>query len=203
MRNIMKTHHLALAVLALGAVIVATNRGDAQGRPVKAKIKVGLVDLGVVFNEYYRKVELEQQINKVKQQFEKEYKDQRKKIKALNEDAEEATGDDLWKLQDRIQLELQKSRIMRKRADEQLRGELVKMTLTLLDEINTAIKSYGGEQGYTMIFKVDNKGAAAEGREEFREKIFRAQVQSVLFYDKAIDLTSTISELLNAKSPKK
>lgn len=203
MKRVLKAHHLSLAVLALAGVIVAANRGDAQGRPTsRTAIKVGLVDLGVVFNDYYRKADLEQEINKVKKKFEDDYKKQRNRIKSLNKDAEEATGDNLWRLQDQIQLEIQKSRIMRKRSDEQLRGELVKMTLTLLDEINASISTYGKEQGYTMIFKVDNKGAAAEGREEFREKIFRAQVQSVLFYDKAIDLTDTISKLLNSKKKK-
>ena len=45
-----------------------------------------------------------------------------------------------------------------------------------------------------MIIKVDSKGW---GDERFQERIFRAQVSSVLWYDPRLDVTNTILAALN------
>ncbi|MDF1667441.1 MAG: hypothetical protein P1V97_37195, partial [Planctomycetota bacterium] len=111
-------------------------------------------------------------------------------------DAEELEGKKLQELEDRIKLEIERRRIMKTRYEQILRKKLVDMALTLLDEINIEIAKYGKAQGYTVILKVDNQGI---GPEQYREKIFRAQVQSILYYNNTIDITQPILKTLNGK----
>jgi len=182
---------LVLAVLLIGSP------GSAQSpKPASSTIKVGLVDLGVVFNQYYKKVTLEKEVNVLKKKWEDKIKKQRRLILDFNKEAEDLEGDKLEELLDRMDLERAKERIMQQRMKQQLRREIVKMTLTLLKDINDQIVTYGKTHSYTFILKLDNQGF---GRDEFREKIFRAQVQSVLFHSSGIEITKPILAVINAK----
>ena len=176
-------------------VLVYSPPGIAQSRP-PATMKVGLVDLGVIFNKFKKKEELEKGVRTLKKSFDTEMKKQNKLIRQLDKDAEELEGKKLQELEDRIKLEIERRRIMKTRFEQILRKKLVDMALTLLDEINVEVSKYGKAQGYTVILKVDNQGI---GPGQYREKIFRAQVQSILYHDGGIDITQPILKLLNGK----
>lgn len=185
---------LGLLAASLLTLVATSNSLQAQGKDKRPALKVGLVDLGVVFNKYKKKIALENAINNLKDQYNKKIKAQNKLLRQLDRELEDLKGSKASALEDRIKLEMERRRIMKGRMERDLRKKLVEMTLKLLDDINKEIKAYGKRYGYTFILKVDNQGF---GREEFREKIFRAQVQSVLYYDAAIDITQPILKVLN------
>jgi Skp family chaperone for outer membrane proteins len=187
-------HWFVLGIL-LAAFSIYASPGNAQG-PAGSRMKVGLVDLGVVFNKFKKKAILEKDVRVQKKKFDTEMKKQNKFIRQLDKDAEELEGEKLQELEDRIKLEVERRRIMKTRFEAVLRKKLVDMALTLLDEINIDIAKYGKKHGYTVILKVDNQGI---GPNQYREKIFRAQVQSILYYDGGIDITRPILKILNDK----
>jgi Skp family chaperone for outer membrane proteins len=186
-------HWFVLGMLL--TALIYSPPGIAQSPP-PARMKVGLVDLGVVFNKFKKKLVLEQNVRLLKKKYDLELKKQNKLVRQLDKDGDELEGLKLQELEDRIKLERERRRIMKERFERTLQKKLVDMALTLLDEINKDIEKYGKKYGYTVILKVDNQGI---GPGQYREKIFRAQVQSILYYDGAIDITQPILKLLNAK----
>ena len=186
----------SILVLTLLTSLFVVLSSPAQSAPPRGTMKVGLVDLGVIFNKFKKKEILEKGVRTLKKSFDVEMKKQNKMIRQLDKEAEELEGKKLQELEDRIKLEIERRRIMKTRFEQILRKKLVDMALTLLDEINVEITKYGKAQGYTVILKVDNQGI---GPEQYREKIFRAQVQSILYHDGGIDITQPILKVLNGK----
>jgi Skp family chaperone for outer membrane proteins len=186
-----------LVTTALLALTLYAGAAIAQSPGAKAPtFKVGIVDLGEIFNGYKRKISLEKEINVLKEQLDAAIRKQSKLLNSLDKEAEELTGSKSKAMEDRIKLEVYRRRILKENRDGQLRQQLENMTLTLLEDINEVIGNYGKDFGYTMILKVDKQGF---GKDEFREKIFRAQVQSVLYYNDGTDITKPVLVLLNKK----
>lgn len=185
----------AIRSLAFALALAFLLSPQARAQDKAGGLKIGIVDLGVVFNEYGKKRQLEVDIQKQKNLYDEEIRKQTNMIRKLNEDLEELKGDKYEELAERLQLEIARRDIMKKRYEKKIRDQLIDMTLKLLEEINATVAKYGRENGYALILKVDDQGFGA--KEEFREKIFRAQVQSVLYFDKTIDLTEVVLKDLN------
>src|SRR5438309_6752309 len=64
----------------------------------------------------------------------------------------------------------------------------------ILNEIEDRVKKFGIDNKYDLVIKIDSQGW---GDERFQERIFRAQVSSVLYFDPKLDVTTHVLTLLN------
>jgi hypothetical protein len=188
---------LTLGGVAAGAAFGATLVGTQQAALAQtAGLKVALVDIGVVFKNYQRKNALEKQINAKKDKLEAQGKQQAQIIENLRKALDLLKeGSELWRQKRKdLKLEAKKFEVMRDGMDEELKLEVENLTLQILDEIEERVREFGKSQAYDLIVKIDTKGW---GDEKFQERIFRAQVSSVLYYDAKLDVTNTIVAMLN------
>jgi hypothetical protein len=106
-------------------------------------------------------------------------------------------GSETWRAKRKeLKLEAKKFEVMRDGMEEELKLEVENLTLQILDEIEEKVREFGKAGGYDMIVKIDTKGW---GDERFQERIFRAQVSSVLYHDARLDVTNSILAALNDK----
>jgi Skp family chaperone for outer membrane proteins len=184
-----------LVASAVGAGLLAA-QASAQEKPTTGGLKLALVDIGVVFKNYKRKDDLEKQINAKKESLENQAKEQGNKIEGVRKQLELLKADTpLWRQKrNEVKLLIKEAEAMRDSMDEELKLEVENLTLMILDEIEEKVREFGKSQGYDFVLKVDSKGW---GDERFQERIFRAQVSSVLYYDARLDVTNTVLASLN------
>lgn len=191
----------ALVAGAVGAGLLAAQASAQQG-PAPANgttpggLRVALVDIGVVFKGYKRKDALEKQVNAKKDQLEQQARAQAQIIESLRKKLDELKeGSQMWRdKRKELKLAIKQAEVMRDSMDEELKLEIENLTLMILDEIEETVREFGKNTGYDVVIKVDSKGW---GDERFQERIFRAQVSSVLYYDPRLDVTPTVIQLLN------
>ena len=190
---------LSLGALGAGAALGAAILGPATARADNGVgMKVGLVDIGLVFKNYERKATLETEINDRKLSYEKQAEDQRKVLEGLSAALRNLKeGSDTWRQKKKeINLQASQMKVTRDGWEEDLKIQIENLTLMILDEIEDRVKKFGTDNKYDLIIKIDSQGW---GDERFQERIFRAQVSSVLYYDKNLDVTPRVLALLNDK----
>ncbi len=191
---------LSLGALGAGAALGSALLAPAAARAADgAGLKVGLVDIGVVFKSYKRKDDLEKEINNQKLNFEKQAQEQQKVLEGLRNNLNLLKdGSDLWR-QKRKELNLQVSqmKVIRDGWEEELKIQIENLTLMILNEIEDRVRKFGEDNKFDLIVKIDSQGW---GDERFQERIFRAQVSSVLYFRKELDVTERVLLLLNDRT---
>lgn len=198
-RDVLNYSALVAGAGAAGLLALRPAMADAQTNgSAPVPLKVGLIDIGVIFKGYLRKDDLEKQINSKKEALEAQLKAQGAQIEALRKQIDlMKEGSQIWRdTRKNIKLEAKKFEVMRESVDEELKLEVENLTLQILDEIEDRVREFGKKNSYDLIIKFDTKGW---GDERFQERIFRAQVSSVLYHDPKLDVTNTVLAMLNDK----
>jgi Skp family chaperone for outer membrane proteins len=184
----------AVTVAAVGLVIASV--AVAQNNVPQRALAVGVIDIGVVFKNYKRKDDLEKQINAQKERLEKQAQAQREEIQKLrkNLDLLDPNSAAFRIEKQKLLREMAIMEVNGKAAEEELKAQVEGLTLQLLDEIEQVVQEYGKANGYDLVMKIDTKGW---GDEKFQERIFRAQVSSVLYHDAKTDITNSVLAELN------
>lgn len=209
-----RIHPLVVPILAAGAALGAVATGFAQQpnpnpNRVARPLKVGVVDIGLLFKEYKRKDDFEKEINRRRELMKKEIdgdaeglKDSRIKLErsALRE------GGEAWlREREKIKMAQYSLELKTERLQAALKNEVEQQTLQILTEIEGTIELYGKQFGYDLILKIDkSERGAAVGQADsdlvahFQERIFRAQISDVLYYNREqLDITGSVLVILN------
>lgn len=200
---------------ALAAVAACVGGGVAQQPSKKKKntrrtLLVAVVDVGKLFKEYKRKDEFENGINEQRKRLKAELEAEANKLKKLRTDFEKINfrkGSEPW-LREREKLKLANYVLELKgeRLQNALKNEVEHNTLQILQEIEGTIGNYGSRYGYDVILKIDKSARAGAGGkggdlvEHFQERIFRAQISDVLYFEEGLDITEPVLSYLNQKS---
>lgn len=203
-RDTSTPHRILLALTCLGLGFTATV--IAQGSPDESKkrVKIGVVDIGMLFKSYTRKDDLEAAINKEREEMKKQVEADVARLREMKEGLDKLykRGSEQWEIQaDKIRLDEQALQLKEQRLQRLLKKRVEEFTLQVLTELEATIATYGDKYDFTVIFKTDRTakdepvGALAE---QFQERIFRAQISDVLFYQKGVDCTPGVLALLNS-----
>jgi Skp family chaperone for outer membrane proteins len=212
------TQHTTRALLffaALSTVALVANVSAQQApkkRPTARRaLKVGVVDIGLLFQKYKRKDEFESSINdqrkRLKAELDKEY-DVLVKMRRELEKSAFRKGSEPW-LREAEKVKLAKFRwdLKKERMQSALKNEVEHNTLQILKEIKRSLGQYGKRYQYDLLLKTDNSDRASLGEGErsdlvvhFQEEIFRAQISDVAYYDGALDITTSVEKYLNHPS---
>jgi len=199
-----------LSPIAIGVVCLAVGYGAtvvAQGQPGgdrRRSLKVGVVDIGLLFKEYERKDVLEEQVNAERERMQAEMaadEEELRKMRVALDNSPYKRGSSAWLLEaDRIQQAQYALELKRKRLQASLKNDVEEMTLMLLNELEATISKYGRRHGYTVILKVDRGQHEDQGElaQQFQERIFRAQISDVLYHRGEIDCSQNVLTLLNS-----
>lgn len=209
-----RTTHVLLFFGALSTVALVANVSAQQApkkRPTARRaLKVGVVDIGLLFQKYKRKDEFESSINdqrkRLKAELDKEY-DVLVKMRRELEKSPFRKGSEPW-LREAEKVKLAKFRwdLKKERMQSALKNEVEHNTLQILKEIKRSLGQYGKRYNYDLLLKTDNSDRASLGEGErsdlvvhFQEEIFRAQISDVAYFDQAMDITASVERYLNSK----
>lgn len=203
---------VGLICLSIGfAATVVAQSDDKQ--PARRSVKIGVVDVGVLFKQYTRKDDLEQSINQERERMKDSVKAEADRLKKMRDalDAQGLRRDSIaWLEQaDKIRVEQTRLEYTEKRLQLQLKKQVEEFTLQILGELEQTIGAYAKRYGFTLVLKIDeatNQETPAEGEdaaegslaEQFQERIFRAQISDVLYHKDEIDITQGVLDLLNS-----
>ena len=181
----------SVLVLAL-ACLVPCGAASAQGvPPPAAAMKVGVVDLGLVFKQYKKSADLEERINLDRERLRGDLDQQKKAISELIKVMELLDPDsDTYRVkEDEKDAAVAKFDRTKKRLEETLKKTWERYNLELLDDIEKIVKAHGEEQHFTFILKVDGK--------QTEEQRMLVGLKAVLYSSRELDITPTIVEMLN------
>lgn len=190
-------------LLSLGALTAGAAFGASLLSPAVARadgnlgLRVGLVDIGVVFKSYKRKDDLEKEINSKKEGYEGQAKAQEQILEGIRNQMSLIVdrSSDMYRQKNKeLKLQVSQMKVIRDGWEEELKIQVENLTLMILNEIEDRVRKYGTENKYDLIIKIDSQGW---GDERFQERIFRAQVSSVLFFTPGLDVTNEVLKLLN------
>lgn len=198
---------LVLALLA-GATVVAQSGPtppNPQGGDATKKrgLKIGVVDIGVLFRDYKRKETLENEVNQRREKIKKELEDDGEALRRMRQNFDKCPfvpNSEQWlALRDEIRQASNVLELKQERLQGILKRQVEELTLQILTELQHTIRAYGTKYQYDMILKSDASEQQAQGElgAHFQERIFRAQISDLLFHSEAIDITEAVKQLLN------
>lgn len=199
---------VGLVCLSIGFAATVVAQQDSGDRPRRRSVKIGVVDVGVLFKDYTRKDDLEQSINQERERMKESVKAEAERLKKMRDalDAQGLRRDSIaWLEQaDKIRVEQTRLEYTEKRLQLSLKKQVEEFTLQILGELEQTIAAYAKRYGFTLVLKIDEAAAqsedAAEGSlaEQFQERIFRAQISDVLYHRDEIDITKGVLDMLNS-----
>ena len=195
MKNLFVRTPIICLVFVLLASITTMNMN-----PVNANaegFKIGIVDIGGVFDKYDKRTDLDQELSDFVKEIQDEVNKKRKEIIDLDEETQlldlgSETRSKNEDMSERKKVELEgyakfAERQLLKRYKtffEQIYGEVVKM-----------VEEIGDSEGYDLIIKKEepelNSGQISDLQ-------FKIGIRTVLYHSKAVDITSIVIEHLNS-----
>jgi Skp family chaperone for outer membrane proteins len=184
---------------ALAAALLATGSVHAQ-----TQMKIGIVDMKRVFQEYYKTKEAEKKVNEDKSKAKKELDQRSAAYQKLIGDWEQAmkiVQDKLVnpELKQQKQAEAQKISSeakalereideFRRRREQQLQEQVMRMRKGLLDDISQQVEEKAARDNYDLVF--DKSGVSPSG------------VKFLLHSKDAVDFSNEVLADLNKNAPK-
>lgn len=203
-----------LASVGLTGVVLAQNNGPQQppanagGRPMK----VGVVDIGVLFRDYKRKDDLEQAVNQQREQIKTELEGDADRVRRLRANLDKGVfvpNSEPWlQARDEIKQAQFNLELKTERMQALLKKRVEELTLQILTELEATIRAYGDRHGFDLILKSDKQeeqgdAPQSELTQQFQERIFRAQISDVVYFASSIEITENVKQLLNSDQNKK
>jgi Skp family chaperone for outer membrane proteins len=202
---------LALGLtLALCAPAIAQNKPTPAKKPAKRvarSLKLGVVDIGVLFKSYKRKDVLEEAINTRREAMKAEIDKEIGRIKDMSARLQKSDlrpGSDAYnQAATDIKLANYALELKQKSLQASLKKHVEQQTLQILNELQKTIEEYGKTYRYDLILKIDRggrEGAKGELYAQFQEEIFRAQISDILYFSRTLDITKNVERELNKSS---
>ena len=199
MKNLFARTPIICLVFVLLASITTMNMN-----PVNANaegFKIGIVDIGGVFDKYDKRTDLDQELSDFVKEIQDEVNKKRKEIIDLDEETQ---------LLDLGSETRSKNEDMSERKKVELEGyvkfserQLLKRNKIFFEQIYSEVvkkvEEIGEGEGYDLIIKKEepelNSGQIADLQ-------FKIGIRTVLYHSKAVDITSIVTEHLNSEYSK-
>jgi Skp family chaperone for outer membrane proteins len=199
MKNLFVRTPIICLVFVLLASITTMNMN-----PVNANaegFKIGIVDIGGVFDKYDKRTDLDQELSDFVKEIQDEVNKKRKEIIDLDEETQ---------LLDLGSETRSKNEDMSERKKVELEGyvkfserQLLKRNKIFFEQIYSEVvkkvEEIGEGEGYDLIIKKEepelNSGQIADLQ-------FKIGIRTVLYHSKAVDITSIVTEHLNSEYSK-
>ncbi len=165
------------------------------------ELKIGVVDINEIFDNYDKRDDLDQQLKNTEAEFKKEIESKKKTIIDLNEETQlldlgsESRNKNI-EILERKNVELEG---YAKFAEKQLMKKYKDAFEKIYEEIINEVNSFGKEKNYSVIIKKEKPNLQSNQLSDLQ---FKIGIRTVLYNSSAIDITSNITERINARYQK-
>jgi len=168
---------------------------------IAEELKIGVVDINEIFDNYDKRTDLDQQLKNTEAEFKKEIESKKKTMIDLNEETQlldlgSESRNENMEILERKNVELEG---YAKLAEKQLTKKYKDAFEKIYEEITKEVNSFGKEKNYSVIIKKEKPNLASNQLSDLQ---FKIGIRTVLYNSSAIDITSNITERINARYQK-
>ena len=168
---------------------------------IAEELKIGVVDINEIFDNYDKRSDLDKQLKGAEAEFKKEIENKKKIMIDLNEETQlldlgSETRNENMEILERKNVELEG---YAKFAEQQLTKKYKDAFEKIYDEIIKEVSSFGKEKNYSVIIKKEKPNLQSN---ELADLQFKIGIRTVLYNSSAIDVTSNLTERINARYQK-
>ncbi len=179
--------------------IVSIMAFNSMPQDIKAEeLKIGVVDINEIFDKYDKRTDLDQQLKDTEAEFKKEIETKKKAMIDLNEETQlldlgSESRNNNMEILERKNVELEG---FAKLAEKQLTKKYKDAFEVIYEEIINEVNSFGKERTYSVIIKKEKPNLQSNQLSDLQ---FKIGIRTVLYNSSAINITSNITERLNAR----
>ncbi len=186
-------------VFALLASLICTNINIANAET--EDFKIGIVDIGNVFEKYQKRIDLDQELKEQEKEFQDEVNKKRKEIIDLDEETQlldlgSESRSNNENLMERKNVELEG---YAKFAERQLLKKYKNFFENIYQEVVQKVEKIGEQEGFDLIIK--NEEADLKSN-EISDLQFKIGIRTVLYHSDSVDITFDVVDILNASYSK-
>ena len=186
-------------VFALLASLICTNINIANAE--EEDFKIGIVDIGSVFEKYQKRIDLDQELKEQEKEFQDEVNKKRKEIIDLDEETQlldlgSENRNNNENLMERKNVELEG---YAKFAERQLLKKYKDFFENIYQEVVQKVEEIGEHEGFDLIIK---KEEAELKSAQISDLQFKIGIRTVLYHSDSVDITLGVVEALNASYSK-
>ena len=184
---------------ALLASLIYTNINIANAEA--EDFKIGIVDIGNVFEKYQKRIDLDQELKEQEKEFQDEVNKKRKEIIDLDEETQlldlgSESRSNNENLMERKNVELEG---YAKFAERQLLKKYKDFFENIYQEVVQKVEKIGEQEGFDLIIK--NEEADLKSN-EISDLQFKIGIRTVLYHSDSVDITFDVVDILNASYSK-
>ena len=186
-------------VFALLASLICTNINIANAE--EEDFKIGIVDIGSVFEKYQKRIDLDQELKEQEKGFQDEINKKRKEIIDLDEETQlldlgsENRGIN-ENLMERKNVELEG---YAKFAERQLLKKYKDFFENIYQEVVRKVEEIGEQEAFDIIIKKEEADLKSAKISDLQ---FKIGIRTVLYHSDSVDITLGVVEALNASYSK-
>ncbi len=168
---------------------------------IAEELKIGIVDINDIFDKYEKRKDLDQQLKDMEVEFKKEIEVKKKAMIDLNEETQLL---DLGSEQRNKNMEtLERSNVelegYAKLAEKQLTKRYKNAFEKIYEEITIEVDAFGKENNYSLIIKKEKPDLQTN---QISDLQFKIGIRTVLYNSNRVDITTSITDRLNARYKK-
>jgi Skp family chaperone for outer membrane proteins len=192
----MTRRHAGSFFVGIAATALAGSAIARTAEPKPSPLLVGVVDLGVVLERYQGTKDIMLKVQEEKARIADSAKEQRRALESLRKEIEATPENTPAYKEKTAELEIMKKGLeaMDAEAISIVQKRTEALTLQVIDEIEDGVRDFCKANKYDMIVKTTTKHWGAAG---LPERLYRAQISTVVAYDPKLDVTESIIARLN------
>jgi Skp family chaperone for outer membrane proteins len=190
---------LGVTLVSMIVANVAAQSSEPKARP----LLVGVIDLGVVLARYEKSAEVSRELEREKAKLDARLREYERSIENMRQEIEATReGTAAWREKSAELALAEKAFEAMKAESGRVIGERFEMlTLQVIEEIDLAVHEFARANHFDLVLKTTTKGW---GETRLPERIYRAQISTVVAYSPALDVTEAVLRQLNGpESPNK
>ena len=190
-----------LLTIFLCSIVSIVIFGSMPQDVTAGELKIGVVDINEIFDNYDKRNDLDQQLKNTEAEFKKEIESKKKTIIDLNEETQlldlgSESRNENMEILERKNVELEG---YAKFAERQLTKRYKDAFEKIYEEITNEVNSFGKERNYSVIIKKEKPNVPSNQLSDLQ---FKIGIRTVLYNSSAIDITSNVTERINARYQK-
>ncbi|MCP4254916.1 MAG: OmpH family outer membrane protein [Candidatus Scalindua sp.] len=185
--------------LALLASLIYTNINITNAEA--EDFKIGVVDIGRVFEKYQKRIDLDQELKEQEKEFQDEVNIKRKEIIDLDEETQlldlgSESRSSNENLMERKNVELEG---YAKFAERQLLKKYKDFFENTYQEVVQKVEEIGAQEGFDLIIKKEEADLKSG---QISDLQFKIGIRTVLYHSDSVDITLDVADTLNASYSK-
>lgn len=186
--------HVLIFTFLISSVLTVGILSNSQGA---SNLKIGVVDLNRVFDQYAKRKLLDKQLKELEKSYESMMSKKRDTIQNIMIEIEllDMGSESRIKKEEALHKSRIDTEVFAKFAEQNLLKKYKDFFALIYKDVSKATKRFGKENGYDLILKNEEPEFNSSDMSDLQ---FKIGIKSILYYSDAIDITPLIIEDINS-----